>query len=358
MAENESTLLAYLAPWIDETVATRALAYILDRSPASRQALDGLLRDGGISVAPINEVQTEVNGPGTGRVDIACNISGNVRPQVLIEVKFHADLTGNQPGRYLDWLLTDPEESVLLFVVPESRIKPLWPELKTRAERGGRNLVEVEAERRCMQVSGTGCHLMVVSWRTLLDSMAIRTKALGEPPGIEADIQQLSGLARRRNDEVVSPFTVDYLEFGPENLEDKDRRTLDLKAIVSDAVTKAVADGWMSIHGLRNSRPSSASPYGRYFTMSHTPQKLNRELWLGVSDERWKDSGTPLYLWFFDSGDLELLSGMGDQLPGGLDDGYIPIDLKPGVEMSQVVDDVVRQVKHISDLIKNAPATG
>lgn len=352
MTDNDSTLLAYLAPWIDETVATKALAHILDSSEASRQGLDSLLKDGGVNVAAIDDVQTEVNGPRTGRVDIVCNSKGNAKPPVLIEVKFLAELTSNQPSGYLDWLLTDDEESVLLFVVPESRIRPLWPELKERAERGGRKLVEVEAERRCMRVDGTRCHLMVVSWRTLLDSMAIRSKAAGERPGIEADIQQLSGLARRMNEEVISPFTVDYLEFGPDI---EDRRTLDLRKIVDGGVSKAVNDGWANNHRLITSRRSASSPHGRYFRLPDT--SLNRELWLGVNNDRWKSSGTPLWLWFFDSHDLELLRNLGDQVPGGFDQGYIPIELKPGVEMNYLVDDVVRQIKHIADLIKNASST-
>ena len=122
-----------------------------------------------------------MNGPGagSGRVDIACNSKTNAKPPVLIEVKFFAELTSNQPKGYLDWLLIDDEESVLIFVVPESRISLLWPELKNRAEQGGRKLVEVEAERRCMRVGGARCHLMVVSWRTLLDTMSIRSKAAG-----------------------------------------------------------------------------------------------------------------------------------------------------------------------------------
>ena len=356
MAENESTLLAYLAPWIDETVATKALAYILNRSPASRLGLDSLLRDGGINVVPVAEVQTEVNRAGIGRVDIACKVRGNAKPPVLIEVKFSADLTTNQPSSYLEWLLEDDAESVLLFVVPETRVRHLWPELKKRAEQGGQTLMEVEAERRCMKVAGTNCHLMIVSWRTLLDSMAMRSKAAGEPPGIEADILQLSGLARRRNDEAASPSTVDYLDLGDDF---EARRILDLRKIVDDAVGRARDHGWASIHGLRTSRRSSSFPHGRYFQLVGARPPLHREIWLGISDERWKNHGTPLWLWFFDSRDQELLRNMGDLLPGGLDqEGYVPIRLNPGLEMNQVVSDVARQIKEISDSIKNAPATG
>lgn len=349
MADRESMpLLAYLAPWIDETVATKALAYILNRSLASRQGLDSLIKDGGVEAAPIEEVRTEVSLQGTGRVDIACN-SKTSNPPILIEVKFSADLTSNQPGGYIDWLLKNNEESVLLFLVPESRISSLWPELKAGAERGGRKLVEVEAERRCMRVDGTKCHLMVVSWRTMLDTMAIRTKAAGEPPGVEADIMQLSGLAQRRNDEVVSPFTVDYLEIGPSG---GDRRELDLQRIVDTAINQAVSGGWASRYRLSTSRRSSVSPYGRYFRLLDVG--LNRELWLGVHNTRWESSDTPLWLWLYHRGDLERLRNMGDRLPGGLDNGYIPIHLKPSVGFNQVVDDVTSQLKNIAEAINNA----
>ena len=355
MADDEPTLLAQLADWIDETLATKALAYILNRSTASRQALVSILRDGGINAVPIDNVVPEVNYPGRGRVDIACYRKGDTAPPVLIEVKFLAELTNNQPSGYLEWLLKSDEESVLLFVVPESRISALWPDLKNRAEQGDRKLVEVEAERRCMRVDGTRCHLMVVSWGTLLDSMAIRSKASGESPGIEADIQQLSGLARHMNEsaERVSPFTVDYLELGSDV---GNTRTRDLRQIVDDAVKKAVDDGWATSQGLSTSRRSSASPHGRYFRLSNTP--LNRELWLGVNNDQWKKSGTPLWLWFFDPRDLELLRNMGALLPGGLDQDYVPIDLKPRVEVNYVVDDVVRQIKDISDRVTSFSSTG
>ena len=57
MADEEATLLARLAPWIDETVASKALAHILNQSTASRQALDMLIRDGGVNIEPVAEVK-------------------------------------------------------------------------------------------------------------------------------------------------------------------------------------------------------------------------------------------------------------------------------------------------------------
>ena len=145
---------------------------------------------------------------------------------------------------------------------------------------------------------------------------------------------------------MVSPFTVDYLELGPAI---EDRREFDMQKVDDDAINQGVNDGWASRNRLSTSRRSSVWPYGRYFQLLGAG--LNRELWLGVDNTRWESSGTPLWLWLYDRGDLERLRNMGDRLPGGLDNGYIPIHLKPGVEFNHVVDDVVRQMKEIREAI-------
>ena len=156
----------------------------------------------------------------------------------------------------------------------------------------GRRLSDVEAERRCMVVDDTRCHLMLVSWRTLLESMAVRTKAAGELSVIEANIQQLSGLARRKNAEVVRIlFALPGLGPGI----DKNREG-DLKDIVEGAINRGVEAGWVSKAGLSTSRSSSLYPYGRYFSLTET--RLKREVWLGVDNDRWKDTGNPLWLRF------------------------------------------------------------
>ena len=346
MADNEPILLAHLAHWIDENMATEALAFILSESAASRQALDSLLRDGGTNVPPITDVKTQVNGPRGVRVDLVCNSDGNEPPPVLIEVKFSAELTLNQPNNYLEWLLEGGNESILLFVAPEARIKLLWPELKSRVEGVGRRLSDVEAERRCMVVDDSRCHLMLVSWRTLLESMSIRTKAAGESPVIEANIHQLNGLAKRKNTEVISPFSLRYLELGPGIGKNREG---DLKDIVEGVINRGVGAGWASKAGLSTSRSSSLYPYGRYFSLTETRLKL--EVWLGVDNNRWKDTGKPLWL-RFNSNDADVFLNARPQLPEHSDPGWIPLVIKADVEMNRVVEDLVSQLKNISDVIK------
>ena len=95
---------------------------------------------------------------------------------------------------------------------------------------------------------------MVVSWRSLLNSMATRTRAAGEPPGIEADIGQLSGLARRKNDEAFVPFSDEYVELGA-MLEE--RRRLDFQRLVNDATERGVEAGWADKGRIERSQESA-----------------------------------------------------------------------------------------------------
>ena len=347
MAEQETTLLARLAPWIDETVATRALAHILNQSAASRRALDGFLRDGGVSLEPITQVETEVYGPGGIRVDMVCNSVGNAKPPVLVELKFLAGLTANQPTNYLRWLLSDGNESALLFIAPESRVEPLWPQLTRRVEEMGQQLSGVGAGARCVRVGDTRCHLMLVSWETLLEGMAVRTRADGEEPIIEENIRQLSGLARCKSEAVAQVFAASYLELGPDI---EDRRERDLRVIIDGAIENGVREGWASREGLSTSRFSPRHPHGRYFKLTET--SLKREVWLGVDNNRWKGSNTPLWVWF-NPGDLEVWSKIRDHLPEESDSGWVPVRLKRDVEMNDVVDDVTSQLKDMSDIIRS-----
>ena len=197
-----------------------------------------------------------------------------------------------------------------------------------------------------MVVDDTRCHLMLVSWRTLLESMAVRTKAAGESSVIEANIQQLSGLARRKNAEVVPAFSLRYLELGPGIGENREG---DLKDIVEGVINSGVEAGWVSKAGLSTSRSSSLYPYGRYFSLTET--RLKREVWLGVDNDRWKDTGQPLWL-RFNSNDVDVFLNTRLQLPEQSDPGWIPLIIKADVEMNRVVEDVASQLKNISDVIK------
>ena len=61
------------------------------------------------------------------------------------------------------------------FLAPEGRIQSLWPQLRRRSERQYGSVAEMDSERRCLCIEGGQQHLMIVSWGSLLDSMATRS---------------------------------------------------------------------------------------------------------------------------------------------------------------------------------------
>ena len=90
------------------------------------------------------------------------------------------------------------------------------------------------------------------------------------------------------------------------------------------------------------------------------------ETWLGVNYDLCATTGeTPLWAWLSDSPKPEILDELERNLPVKLyafnldgSDGnrkdWIPIHLKTGVELNDVRDDVVRQLKAIADVLKAA----
>ena len=130
MATSSPTVLAHVA-WMlrgsFEDLATEALAYILNGSGAATNAFEQLLRDAGVDVTPVCEVQTQVVEVDGERPDLAC-LDGEAIRHVLMEAKFDAMLTENQPVKYLRNLPKD-RQSVLLVVAPKRRLEWIWPEM-------------------------------------------------------------------------------------------------------------------------------------------------------------------------------------------------------------------------------------
>ena len=186
------TLLAHLSPRFterSEDIAVEALGYILSRSKAARGALDDVLQNGSAEVGPISRVKTQVGEEGT-RPDIACYDNSGAE-RVLVEAKFWAGLTDNQPVAYLR-RLPDDRPSALLVIAPAARFESLWPELQRRiAEDKTITLGEpIKESGLFVATAGDRHRLLMTSWTALLDRMASRATDAGDMLA-ENDIRQL-----------------------------------------------------------------------------------------------------------------------------------------------------------------------
>ena len=212
------SLLGHLAWHLSEkpeTVATEALAYILASSLDMTEALLGDLR----TCAELDSFEplpamAERTIPSGARPDVTI-LDHCRRNRVFIENKFWAHLTERQPEEYLEGLAADAS-SVLLFVVPEPRVHPLWREVRTRC---ASQRIELEGESRSSGMTAAGIagakkSLVITSWANILDRL------LGAAEGSERalvaeDVRQLRGLTDRmaesaflplRDEEVRQPF--------------------------------------------------------------------------------------------------------------------------------------------------------
>ena len=99
------SLLAHIASnFISEyeNVANSSIAYLLNEYSASQEALKSILGIGNVPTYYVTELSTDSN----GRPDVT-GLDGDGGKVVIIEGKFWANLTQNQPDNYLKELTQD-----------------------------------------------------------------------------------------------------------------------------------------------------------------------------------------------------------------------------------------------------------
>ncbi len=345
MTNGNNSLLAHLAWKLTnqtETLATEALGYILSQSSAARQALQEAIRTGGVDVGPLAQANTEVIGKKNERIDLAA-LDEQGLERVLIEVKFWAGLTDNQPNTYLERLPEDGAPAVLLFVAPEARLETLWPEVLRRADTKF-NLHEDAASRgiKSAVVDNSERRLMLTSWRTLLGSMTSRASVDGDSSA-ERDILQLNALCEREDTEAFLPLRSE--EFGPAF----PRRMLNLQKLVDDATARGRKEGFIDNQGLRVTPQSYG--YGTWIRLGSKDTSWAMA-WFGVDYRAWaRDEETPLWLNFIDSSDMPL-ADITERL-GGYQRCYLT--LPTGVEYDAVLDSVVDELREFAEEISATP---
>ena len=350
---TDATLFAHIIPRLTERtedIAVEALGYILSQSTATKRALETLVSAGGAEVTSIAEVRTQVTGADGATPDLGC-VDEQGTESVLIEAKFWAGLTANQPNAYLA-RLPKGEPSALLFVAPAQRLETLWPEiLRLAQEKYHLDSIQETGDLRSASIAGSERRLMLTSWRALLDRMAASANDADDTDTV-ANIRQLRGLAERMDADAFLPLRA--AELGPEI----PRRMEGLRQLVSDASNRGIANGWMNVDRLVWTAQQTGS--GRYMQLGNAG---GAEVWFGINTELWaKHRDTPLWVWLrrfyrLDNDEarrrLEPLKTT-DPGAGLLEIGnnwFVPIDLPTGVEYEEVVAAVVERLESVARLL-------
>ena len=343
---SDDTLLAYLVssfPGKTEDIATEALRHLFHHSDACVDALDSVVKSGVRGIDSIDTVKTQVIGRDGTRPDLVCfNEEGQER--VLIEVKFWAGLTANQPNGYINRLPLDGP-TVLMFLVPDDRVRSLWPQLRKRLDGEFTAVEDLDAERRCVSISGSQRHLMVVSWGSLLDTMAARSSDSGES-GAATEIRQLRSLARYADEGAFKPI--------PRGDEpgDSEIRLRQYRRLVDAATAEGINQEWADRKGLR----ATPKPYGygRYIRLH------GAVVWFGINLELFERTGkTPLWVSrhhsYPDEPDVSRRLGAEDQAWYRRHGRHwFPINLMRDVEYPQVLAGVVDSLKRYADDLQTA----
>ena len=240
------TLFGHLASRFSsspENLATEALAFLLARSSDARSAVLSLPAAAGLVVGPDLAFRTQVSDSADQSIPDLVGFDERGRPAMIVEAKFWAGLTVNQPNAY--WArLSDSEPSVLMFLAPTRRLPTLWPELLRLL--GGNLVPDERGQPGALTVRDPqGRLLMLVGWRVILLTIQARLEGAGELRLLE-DLHQLQGLCERMDEEA-------FLPLGAEELTDLRlaRRYLQFTRIVDDVVNDGVHEGLLSIQGLK-----------------------------------------------------------------------------------------------------------
>lgn len=360
MTANRS-LLAHLSRRLSgqtEDLAVESLGHILSTSAASRQALTDVLGNCGVEIGGISRVETQSTGGGGERPDLA-GFDESGQEKLLIEAKFWAGLTGNQPVAYLDRLPQD-SPSALLVVAPSLRIDTLWAELRRRVRdakgidigdgQPGAELrhAPVGVSRRLVITSpaalslGDGNRqLILTSWRNLLGRMEAQANAAGDVSTLN-NLQQLQGLAELEDTEAFLPLR-------PEQLSAEFPRLLPhLIGLTNDTVARLRGEGLAYTSGYRFTTDNNRLV--QYMTFCDVP---NTEL--GIDYAAWrKYHHSPIWL-KLRIGELRLDSPWRSADPPGCEKeggSYLfPVYLKTGVERDSVLDSMMEQLRAVARLV-------
>ena len=331
-----------------ENLSTEALNYILTRSTIARKTFLKFLDQVGIELPEDLSFRTQM-AEDEGAIPDLVGKDENGNQVLIVEAKFWAALTDNQPVTYLNYLPNNLG-GVLLFIAPSLRFQTIWGELVRRCNNAGITVKSFPKTNTGLIFGKIGSDQAIVlaTWRSILSFMLQALESEGEFE-IASDIRQLQGLCESMDREAFLPIHAE--EFGPLIA----KRFLQYYDLVDKVLYRIKEEGLADTKGL--TQGSKRECYKRFFSMKGFGCSIafHRDYWATLRE-------TPLWI-TVKSGDFkfshkakDLLSKLELQEPSRLiqinDELAIPLYLATGVEENDVIEDLVNQVKEIAELLE------
>lgn len=323
-----------------EDLATEGLCYVLNHRVAGN-AFAAFVNERAETTLPENltfrtqEAATE----GDGQPDMS-GVSGDGTTRLLVESKFWAGLTQNQPNGYLLELNETPG-SVLLFLVPHPRREYIWPKIRDAAA----EKFEVKREDNYRVSLAKAATLVLCSWRDALNAVEAGVQAEGGMRGLLEDIRQVQSLCERYSREGFVPLRGDELG------QDVGKRVNQLTYLVTD-LRNHLGDGWGGSANMATSR--------KRYTFKTTLHGFGAVI--GIKYIWWARRGqSPIWLRIKARDDdrcaevvrvLKPEYGAFDDKPSYPTDVLLPLPLKLGVERDDVLADLAGQLDDIAERLE------
>lgn len=356
------TILAHLArkfTFQTENLATEGLLFILSDSIPARQALTRL------AFADLPEAEhgrlnlrfrSQVAGDDDSRPDLI-GFDTQEREALIIEAKFWAGLTSNQPVNYLNRLPNDGP-SCLLFIAPSRRFETLWPELLERCKQAGESVAQeasMDGDRRCRFRSGR--FLCLVSWDKLLGTLDAAAQAAADH-ALAGDIRQLKSLC----------VDVDSGEFQPIRSEElgmvSPHRMKQFIELVDSLVERLQQKELATKNGLKQA--NTRFEQGHYVRLGWCCAYIHTDL------VKWATlRGTPIWIRLygatFEGTPSEVRQRLAIlerenpprllfQSQGAQGSLFVPLRIRLNCERELVLDDLYQQVNCVHELLGKIPA--
>ena len=302
-----------------ENVANSSLCYLLNQYTAPQSALKKLLSFDTHPTRYATELSTKSN----GRPDVT-GLDPDGNKSVIIEGKFWANLTENQPGNYLKELA---EGGKLLFLAPDRRLASLQHEIKKR-------LGEENAS------------IVVCSWTAFL-KLIESENSKEHDTDLASDLVQLKDLCATMDEEGMPPLSMTDLD--PMN----GRVCYQFADVIDDCNTQIQAWNESDFTGAKS--VGSKTGWGFYFRAfgfgcflqfssydwfmkgSHTP------IWLLVYTEDWK-LDEQIY--------CDLNNYDADNSYHETTKALYAIMLEPGMDRHQVVEHIERKIREVLSMLE------
>jgi hypothetical protein len=323
-----------------ENIATEALNYIL-QSKAAQKIFLKYLAAAGIDLPDDIHFTTQFDAGGQNMVDLV-GLDNAGQPIFMVEAKFWAGLTSNQPVGYLQRL---PDTGgTLLFLTPETRLPTLWPRLLWLCDHSDLMVDALRTPNKGITLGSLNDmphkQLGITSWRSVLESLVVALQSEGDTIGA-SDVLQLQGLCEQMDTDAFLPLQPDEVSSA------NGRRITQYIELVQDMINHFRQVG--VITNLKN-WTGGYDYTGKYFDIVSVHDcflQVNFRIWGQYHD-------TPLWLRIKSNGhttkSLEILKRNGMLFR---DDAYlfIPLFLPVGVEQDEVLADLLRQAEEVFDLL-------